>query len=180
MKKNLSIAERLKDEYYKTEEISNIQELLYRSADIYKSRIAFKCKDENKNIKSITYDEFKKDVQALGSYLLKNGLRNKKICVIGKNSYKWATSYFASTIAGIVVPLDKELHIDDIINFINISEAEAILGDSKILDKVFLEKDKLINQNILFVGFEKSSSLTFYDEIKSIRKKTIRFWQYRI
>ena len=43
---------------------------------------------------------------------------NQKICVIGKNSYKWAVSYIAASIVGIVVPIDKELHSDDVINFI--------------------------------------------------------------
>lgn len=167
MSTQLSVAERLKNEYYKTEEITNIKELLYRSADIYKSRIAFKFKDNEKNIKSVTYGDFKKDVQALGSYLLSKNLKDKKICVIGKNSYNWATSYFASTIAGIVVPLDKELHVDDIINFLNISEAEAILGDSKILNSVLSKKDKLKNQNIIFIGFEKSPSLINYDDVKN-------------
>lgn len=167
MKAKQPIAERLKNEYYKTEEITNVKELLYRSANIYKSRIAFKFKDHEKNIKTITYGEFQKDVQALGTYLLSQNLKDKKICVIGKNSYKWSTSYFASTIAGIVVPLDKELHVDEIINFINISESEAILGDNQILHKVLENKDKLNNKNIIFIGFESSPSLINYDDIKN-------------
>lgn len=171
MQKKIAIAENLKNEYYKTEEITNIKELLYQSAKIYAKRIAFKYKDDKKSIKSITYSEFQKDVQALGSYLLKMNLKNKKICVIGKNSYKWAISYFASTIAGIVVPLDKELHVTDIINFLNISEADAILGDSKILNQVFNNKDKLNRKNLLFIGFEGSKNLTLFDDVKSKGKK---------
>ena len=169
----MTIAEKLKKEYYKTEEITNIKELLDRSANIYKTRVAFKIKDENKNIVPITYEAFKKDVQALGSYLLDKGLKNKRICVIGKNSYKWATSYFASTIVGIVVPLDKELHIDDIINFINVSNSDAILGDRKILDKLFEEKDKLKNSNLMFIGFENSKNLISYDSCLQEGYKTV-------
>lgn len=171
--KNTPVFEQLKKEYYKTEEITNIKELLYRSASIYKTRTVFKIKDKNKNICEVTYESFKNDVEALGTYLLSKNLEGKKICVIGKNSYKWATSYFASTIAGIVVPLDKELPISDVINFINVSEAEAILGDSKILKNVFEQKDKLKNSTLLFVGFENTNSLIAYDKAQEEGKKLI-------
>ena len=54
-------------------------------------------------------EEFKNDVVHLGTSLIKQGFLNKRIAVIGKNSYKWCVSYLAATIVGIVVPIDKEL-----------------------------------------------------------------------
>ena len=47
MKKNLPISEQLKMKYHKTEEVTNFKEMLYRSADIYRSRTAFKVKDKD-------------------------------------------------------------------------------------------------------------------------------------
>ena len=57
MKEKLSIAEQLKKKYHKTEEVTNFKEMLYRSADIYRSRTAFKLKDENGNIININYEQ---------------------------------------------------------------------------------------------------------------------------
>ena len=34
------------------------------------------------------------------------------------------------------MPIDKELHSDDVINFMNVSESKCILGDNKNLKKI--------------------------------------------
>lgn len=173
MKKNLSIAEQLKMKYHKTEEVTNFKEMLYRSADIYRSRTAFKVKDENGNIISINYAQFKNDIVSLGTSLIEKGFLNKRISVIGKNSYKWCVSYLAASIVGVVVPIDKELHTNDIINFMNVSKTVCILGDSKNLDSVLADIQKIENSNTLFVSFEKEfnslllAGKTAYDEGKN-------------
>lgn len=175
MKKNTPIYEQLKSKYHKTYEITNFKDMLYRSATLYKSRPAFKLKNENGQIYNISYEQFKKDVIYLGTTLLSKGLKNKKICIIGKNSYKWVVSYLAASIVGIVVPLDKELHNDDIINFMNISECSAILGDNKILKNIF-ENTNLINPNILYFNFDNKKStnnMLSYDLLKDFGKTLV-------
>ena len=49
MSNEISDAEKLRKKYHKTEEIKTLKEMLYRSGDIYRSRIAFKLKDEKGN-----------------------------------------------------------------------------------------------------------------------------------
>ena len=154
MEKELTVAEKLKKKYHKTEEVTNLKDMLYRSCDIYRSRTAFKIKDKNGNIKNISYEEFKKDVVYLGTNLIKKGFLNKRIAVIGKNSYKWSVSYLAATIVGIVVPIDKELHTDDVINFMNVSQTVCILGDKKNLDSVLDNISKVENPDTYFISFE--------------------------
>ena len=155
MADNKTIAEKLKEKYHHTEEVTNFKEMLYRSEKIYKSRTAFKLKDENQKIYKVTYEQFKKDIISIGTSLIEYGLLNKKIAVIGKNSYKWVVSYLAASIVGIVVPLDKELHYDDVINFLNVSNADCILGDDKNLNLIIENNSKLNNQNTLFIKFDK-------------------------
>ena len=154
MKEELTVAEKLKKKYHKTEEVTNFKDMLYRSSSIYRSRTAFKLKDNNGNINSITYEDFKNDVIYLGTYLVKNGFLNKRIAVIGKNSYNWCVSYMAASIVGIVVPIDKELHCDDIINFMNVSQTVCILGDKKNLDIVLNNISKIENPDTYFISFE--------------------------
>ena len=154
MKEELTVAEKLKKKYHKTEEVTNFKDMLYRSSSIYRSRTAFKLKDNDGNINSITYEDFKNDVIYLGTYLIKNGFLNKRIAVIGKNSYNWCVSYMAASIVGIVVPIDKELHCDDIINFMNVSQTVCILGDKKNLDIVLNNISKIENPDTYFISFE--------------------------
>ena len=174
MKTDLTIAEQLKLKYHKTAEVTNFKDMLYNSAENFKSRTAFKEKDENGNIVSITYEEFKNDVVYLGTDLIKRGFLNKRIAVIGKNSYKWCVSYMAASIVGIVVPIDKELHCDDVINFMNVSETICILGDLKNLTSIKDNFHKLNNKKTVLVSFDKIDSKTndilYFDNIKVIGK----------
>lgn len=174
MKTDLTIAEQLKLKYHKTAEVTNFKDMLYNSAENFKSRIAFKEKDENGNIVSITYEEFKNDVVYLGTDLIKRGFLNKRIAVIGKNSYKWCVSYMAASIVGIVVPIDKELHCDDVINFMNVSETICILGDLKNLTSIKDNFHKLNNKKTVLVSFDKMDSKTndilYFDNLKVIGK----------
>lgn len=174
MKKELKIADKLKEKYHKCEEITNFKDMLERSESIFKTRIAFKLKDKDGKIYNKTYEELKKDVVSLGTSLIEKGLLNKKIAVIGKNSYKWAVSYLASSIVGIVVPIDKELHSDDVINFMNVSKSECILGDNNNLKQIIENKDKLKNKNIIFINFdenkEENQALIFKTEIENGEK----------
>ena len=149
-----SIEEQLKEKYHKTPFVSDLKDMLYRSAERYANRSAFKLKDANKNIYSVTYRQFKEDVVSLGTAFLNLGLAGKPIAVIGKNSYQWATTYLAASIVGIVVPIDKELHADDVINFLNVSEAMAILGDTKSLKPLLEHKSSITNSNLLVVDFQ--------------------------
>ena len=170
MKERLPVAEQLKKKYHKTEEVTNFKEMLYRSADIYRSRTAFKLKDKQGNILAITYEQFKNDVVSLGTSLIEKGFLNKRIAVIGKNSYQWCVSYLASSIVGIVVPIDKELHTDDIINFMNVSQTVCILGDSKNLDTVLDNIEKVENPDTIFVSFDKKEDKNSFENLISSGK----------
>lgn len=166
MAQKLTISEQLKNKYHKTEEVTNFKEMLYRSADIYRSRTAFKKKNSDGKVISITYEEFKNDVVYLGTSLIKNGFLDKKIAVIGKNSYNWCVSYLAASIVGIVVPIDKELHTDDVINFMNVSEAVCILGDNKNLSQILKNIDALKNKETKFINFDNKNNQILFSSFK--------------
>lgn len=163
MKSALPVSEQLKKKYHRTDNVTNFKELLYRGATLFKDRTAFKLKNENKEIYNITYEKLKNDVIALGTFLINSGLSGKRICVIGKNSYKWLISYLASSIVGVVVPIDKELHADDVVNFMNVSESSCILGDNKNLEAIYKLKNKIDNKNTIFVNFDSKCNSIFLE-----------------
>ncbi len=146
----------LKTKYFKVHNVTDLKDLLYTSAQMYKNDTAFKLKDKNGKIYSVTYTEFKNYVEALGTSLIDLKLSNKPIAVIGKNSYSWITSYIASSTVGTVVPIDKELQVDDIINFINISNCKAIIGEQKHLKAIIENKDKL-NSKLILINIDNTN-----------------------
>ena len=172
MNKNVPVYEQLKKKYHKTEEVTNFKDMLYRSSDIYRSRTAFKRKDKDGKIFSTTYAEFKNDVVYLGTSLIEKGFLNKRIAVIGKNSYEWSVSYLAASIVGIVVPLDKELHPHDVINFMNVSQTACILGDNKNLNSVLDNIEKVENPDTLFITFDPKKEMNnSYEKLLENGKK---------
>lgn len=157
-----SLAEKLKKKYHKALEVTDLKDLLYKSATRYTRRAAFKLKDKIGNIYKVTYEKFKQDVMALGTSLINLGLKDEYIAVTGKNSYNWAVSYLAATIIGIVVPIDKELKSEEIINFLNVSSSKAILGDDKYITELISKKAEITNKNTLFINFNSEKDTNTY------------------
>lgn len=139
----------LKTKYFKVHTITDLKDLIYKSAKMYKNRTAFKLKDKNGKIYSINYINFKNDIEAFGTSLINMNLKNEPVAIIGKNCYSWITAYFACAITGIVVPIDKELLVDDIINFINISNTKALIADEKHIKSILANSSKLKNKLVL-------------------------------
>ena len=121
------------------------------------NKVAFKIKTDDGKIVNKTFKEFKEDVEGLTTKLIKMNLKNKRIAVMGKNSYSWAISYLSATIIGVVVPIDKESTDGNVVDFINKSRAEALIADDKYLKRIKLLEKNLINE-ITFLSTEKKST----------------------
>ena len=146
----------LKTKYFKIHTVTDLKDLLFQSASRYKNRTAFKLKNKNGKIYNVSYNRFKDDVVSFGTSILDLGLKDKTISLIGKNGYSWITAYFACAITGVVAPIDKELHISDMINFINVSESEAVICDEKYI-KSFLEHKSEIKKDVTFINIDNTS-----------------------
>ena len=101
----------LKNHYKKLKDI-NFKSIFELRVKYDPNNILYLYGDEGKEIKKSVSD-FYYDVLKLGTYLSKI-YNNKKIALIGENSYNWIISYFASIFSdNIIVPLDKELPFSD-------------------------------------------------------------------
>ena len=77
--------------------IKDIKELVYGSIKLHKDNIAFRYRNwKNDKFIDITYSQLEHDLNALGTALFSLGLHNKKISIIGNNSYWWVVSYLAT------------------------------------------------------------------------------------
>ena len=114
-------------------EYKNIREIINRCVKTYPNNKAFIIKNaDKKTYTNITYKQFGKDINNLGTALLKLGLKNKKIAIIGKNRYEWALSYYTVVNGlGIVVPLDKSLPDIEIENSLVLSHANVVIFEGK-------------------------------------------------
>lgn len=153
MKKNSNPISYMQNHYFHRNGFSTLQEMLYFVGKEYSDKPAFILKDNSGYPYTVSYFNFVKDVEAIGISLINQGFKNTKIAVIGHNSYKWAITYLAASIVGTVVPIDKELHSDEVINFLNISGASVILGDDKYLSIIYNSENK-IKHKITYINFD--------------------------
>ena len=141
------ISQKVKDDprsfvkYRESRPIYNIKQFIESSVETYgKDHPCFYQKfKKGGEYEMITYGQMLDDVNGLGTALIDAGLKDKRISVIGENCSQWAISYLAVLAGtGIVVPLDKELKIDDIKNLLIQAEVSAVIFTKKY-EKMFKE-----------------------------------------
>lgn len=156
---------------------TTIKELLYHSATVFSSNVAFTekvKKDNNINYINHTYLELLDDINSFGTALYKLGLKNKRVAIIGHNCYKWAIAHLSNLLGGIVsVPLDKGLQTDELENSLIRSEASAIVFDAKLKD--IIEEIKASNKTNIkhFICFDELPNFLCFNNLLSDGKKEI-------
>ena len=149
-------------------EISSVKDLLEKAVKDSGDNIAYKYR-KGEEVVDVTYKEAQNDTYALGNALLNMGIKNTHIAVIGDNSYDWITVYLTVLKSdSVLVPVDKELPIDDIINVVNDSDS-TILFYAEKYEKEFMElADKMpnIKQFIGFAREEDEGKFLSYNKLK--------------
>lgn len=145
---------------YNAQEFNNIKEIIYNSVEKYSSNIAFVIKHtENKKIEyeNITYKQLLEDINKLGTAVYSLGFKEKRIAVIGRNSYGWAISHLSNLLGGSVsVPLDKDLQYDELESSLIRSKADMIFFDKKYEEKISQIKENNNTNLKEYVCFEEA------------------------
>ena len=120
-----------------------------------KDAYQFKSETDKEKIVHVTYKEFKKATESLGTAIAKIGMHDKHIAVIGENSYKWIEVYITVLKSkGVLVPIDKELPLSGIINVLKHSDSEVLFYAEKF-EKWIDEIQKEVPNIKYFIGFSK-------------------------
>lgn len=129
---------RYKNALYQVREIRDLRELIDSSTELFADKPAFLVKDESGGeYRPIFFTEFRKEIDCLGTALLKRNLKGEKIAIIGENSYEWVLSYFAvSCGVGIFVPIERELTTEDMKNLLDRSKAKVVIFSEKATSQV--------------------------------------------
>lgn len=131
-------SKKYKDNFYQFRYINDLKDMLDTSAQLFSEDVAYMVKDvPGGEYRSISYAQVKRDVDALGTKFLDMGLKNKKIAVIGENSYKWVVTYMATVNGtGVIVPLDRELPVKELKHLIERAGISAIVHSRKLTKNV--------------------------------------------
>ena len=99
---------------------------------------------ENKQEKHLSYRENYERVLWFGTALCHYDLEGKKIAVVGDTHPSYMTAFFATIASNsTIVPLDKDLNDDALIDFMNIAEVSAVIYTASFNRRLINYADRL-------------------------------------
>ena len=137
--------------------IESIQNMILRSAELFKDKLAMEDLQEYP-ISKVTYSEIKDKILKFGTALQSLGLKERThIALIGENRVQWSLSYLTlMSFNFVIVPIDKNLKENEILNIIHESDSEAIIF-SDTFSSIFSENKSLLKKLRFYISMDKES-----------------------
>ena len=126
--------------------ISSVQELIIESCKKYKDKIALEDYIDYP-IPKVTYGQLYEYIIKFGKSLIGLGLKERDhIAVIGENRVQWGITYLTSMVFNfVIVPVDKNLSSNEMINVLHESGTKAIVFSETFLETICEMKKSLPN-----------------------------------
>ena len=119
-------------------EFKSIRDIVERSAEAFDGKTAFsyrKKPGDNEKIR-VSYTEFRDDVRALATEMLSLGMQGKHVVSVGKMSYDFILTYYATLLIGaVLVPLDKDWSAEDLADTAKNADMDYLFIDTDIAVK---------------------------------------------
>jgi long-chain acyl-CoA synthetase len=145
---------------YEVKEIHDLRDMIKQSVEQFADETAFLVKDprvmnrgrpaqEEKTDADlpyipVTYRQFDRDVDALGTALKRMDLKEGRVAILAETRYEWYVTYLATVNGvGIVIPIDKELPPGEIASLLNRSHAEVLVYSQAKKKEVDLIRDQV-------------------------------------
>ena len=170
------------------EPVSCAQDLI-RVIEKHGEKIAYSYFDKRRTLLHMTYGEFGSMIRKVAAGLTAQGYAGKRIALIGETSVQWLASYLAIlATGGVVIPMDKELEIEVIGEFLKSVDADGIVYSATFNGKFTAAMESHPSLS-LFIPIdpddEESKDLTFFplrtcsakEKWRSVRASPIPRWK---
>ena len=116
--------------------ISTLRQLTLVNMQKRAEKPLFKYLDDDGNVAEVSYGDFYYKCEKLIAALKKKNLSGKRVALIGETCPEWIETFCAVISAGsVIIPLDRELLVEEIKGFLEISKADAIVMSPKYSKK---------------------------------------------
>ncbi len=166
MKKDLNL--------YKVPTISSIQDLIVKSCEKYKDKIALEDYT-NYPISKVTYGQLYEYIVKFGKSLFELGIKERDhIAVIGENRTQWGITYLTSMAFNLViVPVDKNLSSNEMINVLHESSTKAVVFSESFRQTICDMKEFLTNLKYFISMDLKENADGCFSMIEMIERQNI-------
>ena len=127
-----------KHQIHPKKEFDSIRHIVEEAAKSFGGSTAFsyKVKPSDKEKVSVSYIGFRNDVRALASEMLSRGMQGKHVVAVGKMSYDFIVTYYATLLIGaVLVPLDKDWSAADLADTAKNADIDYLFIDGEISAK---------------------------------------------
>lgn len=127
-----------KHQIHPKKEFRDIRHLVESAADLNgeKTAFSFRKKPSDADKVCISFLQFRDDVRALSSEMLALNMQDKHIVVVGKMSYDFIKTYYATLLMGaVLVPLDKDWTANDLADTAKNADIDYLFIDADLRDK---------------------------------------------
>ncbi len=143
-------------------EFTNVRDLIEWAAQVYDQKIAysFRANGQRGDITQISFTQLRDDVRALASKMIAMGCAKKHCVLIGKFSYEWAITYFATlSIGGVLIPLDRDWTELDLADTAKKADASFLFCDADIAEKaVIIAKEISLEHPIVLLNVKEEGT----------------------
>lgn len=163
----------IKDPYanlYEVTEVHDLRDVIKKRVKEFPSNPVFLVKEKKGGeYVPVSTEKYDHDIDSLGTYFLNTVQKGARIAIFAETRYEWYVTYLATTNGtGCVVPLDKELPVEDIENMLERAEVDIVVfskSKKDIIDAVY-GKVASVKHYICMDETKDERFLYFYDCLK--------------
>ena len=137
--------------------ITSLQDMIIQSAHRHGDKLALEDLNDTP-IPKLSYRALLKTILQFGTALRALGIKERAhIAVIGENRVQWAVSYLTMACFNyVVVPIDRNLSKNEVLNVIHESDAEAVIFSSQY-EQIFIESHASLRNVKHFISMDSVS-----------------------
>jgi long-chain acyl-CoA synthetase len=123
--------------------IASIRELMTHILQTDPDYLAYRYPQGNTAV-DVPFRAFYDSVEAIGAALTDLGVADKHIACVADNSYPWIQTFLTALMsAGVYVPIDRDLPVEQLIFILNDSDSEVVFCDAKHKELLLSHLDEL-------------------------------------
>ena len=162
---------------YEVTKVTNLRDVIKTRVKEFPGNPVFLHKPgKSKEYVPVSTEKYDHDIDSLGTAFMHKVNKGARIAILAETRYEWYVSYLATTNGtGCVVPIDKELKTDEIINCLSRAHADLLVFSKsklEVVNEVYgkidslkyyicmddLDNDKYINYSVFIAEGEKMLS----------------------
>lgn len=150
--------------------VENLRHLVYRNDEEYGEKTLYWYKEDKEDFHEYSYHRMRAEVDAIGTAFAELGIMDAGIAITGDVHPRFFATYYAATTGGgYAVPIDRDIHPDQTVNFIIRAEVKAVVYTKNQNKKIAEIADQLPDVKY-FIPIQPGENFRFSDKVKTIEE----------